>query len=387
MHAQRAYLDYNASAPLLETARTAMLAALDTGGNASSVHAEGRAARRLIEEARREIAALVGGAAEHVTFTSGASEAASMLALPDWRMGRAPLRLERLFVAANDHPCLLGGGHFAPENVHLLPVDRDGLIDPDAVKAILAANGVAGKSLVAIHMANNETGVIQPVADIARVAKEAGALFALDAVQAAGRVRLDMSELAADFLFLSAHKIGGPKGAGALVAASGLVMPVPLVRGGGQEKGHRGGTENVAAIAGFGAAARAAAGTVGQIDVVRALRDEAERAIREIAPAATIYGASAPRLPNTSFFSVPGLKAETAQIAFDLAGIALSAGSACSSGKVGSSHVLAAMGYGEEASALRVSLGMATRAGDIERFASALRGVVARGAEEKSHAA
>ncbi len=387
MHAQRAYLDYNASAPLLETARAAMLAALDAGGNASSVHAEGRAARRLIEEARGAVAALVGGVAEHVVFTSGASEAASMLTSPDWRMGRAPLRLERLFVAASDHPCLLDGGRFAPENVHRLPVGRDGLLDPETVRAVLAKNAIAGKSLVAIHAANNETGVIQPIAEIASAAKQAGALFALDAVQAAGRIALDIADLGADFLILSAHKIGGPKGAGALVAASGLVMPEPLVRGGGQEKGHRGGTENVAAIAGFGAAAREAARAVDLMDGVRALRDEAERAIREIAPHATIFGAAAPRLANTSFFAVPGLKAETAQIGFDLAGIALSAGSACSSGKVGPSHVLAAMGYGEEASALRLSLGLATEVGDIERFATALRGIVARGAGQDIRAA
>lgn len=376
---ERAYLDYNASAPLAASARAAMLSALEVEGNPSSVHAEGRTARRIVEKARRQVAGLVNAGEEHVVFTSGATEAASMLLTPDWRMGRGPLRVSRLLVAASDHPCILGGGSFAPEDVTVLPVLGNGLLDLDALEAALAGHDRAsGMAMVAIHVANNETGVIQPVAEIGRIAKAAGALTVFDAVQAAGRIRLDISEGWADFLILSSHKIGGPKGAGAIVAASGLLMPRPLVSGGGQEKGHRAGTENVAAIAGFGAAAMDAAENLSSMKEVGRRRDAIEAAVLENAPGATIFGKESPRLQNTVFFELPGMKAETAQIAFDLAGIALSAGSACSSGKVGPSHVLKAMGFGENAGALRVSIGISTTDREVEAFRQALAAIVAR---------
>jgi cysteine desulfurase len=240
-------------------------------------------------------------------------------------------------------------------------------------------------ALVALHLANNETGVIQPIAEIGRIAREAGAVVVLDAVQAAGRIPLDISSGYADFMILSGHKIGGPKGVGALVAASDLLMPAPLISGGGQEKGHRGGTENVAAIAGFGAAARQVLLHLGEMDEVRRRRDAIEADILALAPDAVIYGRNAERLPNTSFFTLPGLKAETGQIAFDLAGVALSAGSACSSGRVGPSHVLEAMGHDGE-SGLRVSIGPATTARDVKLFRSALKGIVARRAARKEAA-
>lgn len=387
MGSERAYLDYNATAPLVGAAREAMLAALDAGANASSVHMEGRAARRLIDDARAAVAGLAGADAAHVVFTSGATEAATTLLTPEWRMGRAPLRIVRLLVAASDHPCLLSGGRFAPEDVDVLPVGGDGLLDLAALERALSGEAENGPALLAIHMANNETGVIQPVAEIGRIAKAARALFVVDAVQAAGRVPLDISAISADFLILSSHKIGGPKGAGAIVGASELLMPAPLVRGGGQEKGHRAGTENVPAIAGFGAAAREALAALGHIQAIEVLRDEIERSVREAAPGAVFYGDGAPRLANTSFFSLPGIKAETAQIAFDLAGVALSAGSACSSGKVGPSHVLAAMGHGSEATALRVSIGIGTTRSDIDRFSAVLGKFVARGASQKHRAA
>jgi cysteine desulfurase len=187
-----------------------------------------------------------------------------------------------------------------------------------------------------------------------------------------------MSKPCADYLILSAHKIGGPKGVGAIVAAADLMMPKPLVAGGGQEKGHRAGTENLAGIAGFGAAAAAALEGLGSVDRVRNMRDRFEAALVELVPDAVIFGHAAPRLANTSFFAIPGLKAETAQIAFDLAGVALSAGSACSSGKVGPSHVLAAMGVDEIQGALRVSIGQETSAQDLELFRSALAGIASR---------
>ena len=356
-----------------------MLAALDVDANPSSVHGEGRAARRLIEEARGSVAALVGARPEHVVFTSGATEAASTLLSPDWQMGRAPLRMCRLYVAASDHPCLLSGGRFAGDRVEILPVGGDGVIDLAALGAALDGHDrLEGLPLVAVHAANNETGVIQPVAEIAALVKAAGGILVIDAVQAAGRIPVDISEGYGDYLILSSHKIGGPKGAGAIVARSDLMMPNALLRGGGQEKGHRAGTENPAAIAGFGAAAVEAARNLDSIGAVRAKRDRIEQIIAELAPGAEIFGATAERLPNTTFFAIAGVKAETAQIAFDLAGVALSAGSACSSGKVGPSHVLKAMGHGDNAGALRVSIGHSTGDDDIAMFADALAGVVAR---------
>ncbi|MER8993780.1 cysteine desulfurase [Mesorhizobium sp. M0074] len=379
MAGARAYLDYNASVPLLASARAAVVAALDVAANPSSVHAEGRAARRLIEDARRDVARLVSAKAEHVVFTSGATEAASTLLTPDWQMGRGAVRMSRLYVSEADHPCLLNGGRFPAAQVTRIGVDADGVVRLDVLaEALVQHDKVEGLPLVAIHAANNETGVIQPVGRIAEIVKAAGGILVVDAVQAAGRIPLDMSAGYADYLILSSHKIGGSKGVGAIVAASDLMMPKPLVSGGGQEKGHRGGTENLAAIAGFGAAAREASAGLQTIETVRQRRDEIEAIVKTLVPDAEIFGIGAPRLANTTFFAIAGIKAETAQIAFDLAGVALSAGSACSSGKVGPSHVLKAMGYGDGLGALRVSVGHATSAEDIELFRSALATIVAR---------
>jgi cysteine desulfurase len=379
MAGRRAYLDYNASAPLLPSARTAMLAALEVDANPSSVHSEGRTARRLVEEARRRVADLVNARPEHVVFTSGATEAATTLLTPDWQMGRGATRMARLYVSASDHPCILGGGRFCREQVETIGVDAQGIIDLGALRdALIRHDRAAGLPLVAIHLANNETGVIQPAREIGALVKEAGGILVLDAVQAAGRISLDIAEGYADFLIISSHKIGGPKGAGAIIGASDLLMPRPLVTGGGQEKGHRAGTENLAAIAGFGAAASEALSGLDAVAAVRKMRDAVEAAVLALAPDAEIFGAGAERLANTTFFAVPGLKAETAQIAFDLAGVALSAGSACSSGKVGPSHVLKAMGRGENEGALRVSIGRATTDDEIALFSTALAGILAR---------
>lgn len=379
MAADRAYLDFNASAPLTTGARAAVVEALSMPANPSSVHSEGRSARRLIEEARRDVAALVEAKPEHVFFTSGATEAAATLLSPDWQMGRGALRMARLYVSAADHPCILGGGRFAPDQVEVIGVDRQGVVDLEALRATLGRHERSeGLPLVAIHAANNETGVIQPFAEIAMVVREAGGILVLDAVQAAGRIPLDITKACGDYLILSSHKIGGPKGAGAIVAAADLMMPRPLITGGGQEKGHRAGTENLAAIAGFGAAAREARDGLGRMEEVRALRDEIESFLAASDPDIEFFGSGAERLPNTTYFSIPGLKAETAQIAFDLAGVALSAGSACSSGKVGASRVLKAMGRGDEAGALRLSVGLSTSREEIALFKTALAGILAR---------
>jgi cysteine desulfurase len=379
MAARRIYLDHNASAPLIDAARAAMVDALTIDANPSSVHAEGRAARRTVETARREVAALVNGDPANVVFTSGATEGASWLLTPNWRMGRAPLKVSRLIVCAADHPATLNGGHFPQDAVTRVGVDANGILRLDELASELARQDRgADQVLVAIHLANNETGVVQPAREIADIVRRAGGILVFDAVQVAGRVPLDIADGGADFLILSSHKIGGPKGAGAVVSAGGVLMPEPLIRGGGQEHGHRAGTENVAAIAGFGAAAREAAERLRNSAEVAALRDRFEAAILDIVPDAVIFGRAAPRLPNTTFFAIPGLKAETAQIAFDLEGVAFSAGSACSSGRVGPSHVLAAMGHGAYGGALRVSIGHETTGEELTFFSQALRKLVAR---------
>lgn len=379
MTGRRFYLDWNASAPLLPEARAAMVAALDLTANPSSVHAEGRQAKRLVEEARRDVAALCNAKPDHVVFTSGASEAVALVLTPDWRMGRSPLRYSRLYISSTDHSIVAGGGRFSKDDIVELPVNGDGLLDLDALKhALTEHDRSAGLPLVAVHLANNETGVIQPAAEIAAVVHEAGGVLVLDAVQAGGRISLDITALCADFLILAAHKIGGPKGAGALVGRSDVLMPAPIATGGGQERGHRAGTENYAALAGFGAAARQALAVLARADALREKRGRIEDAIRARVPEAVIFGEKAERLPNTVFFGIPGVKAETAQIAFDLAGVSVSAGSACSSGKVGASRVLKAMGHGEDMSGIRVSIGHSTGADDIAAFATALEGFMSR---------
>ena len=261
------------------------------------------------------------------------------------------------------------------------------MCDLAALEGALAAHDrTEGLPLVAIHLANNETGVIQPARDIAAIVKAAGGVLVLDAVQAAGRIPLDISDGVADYLILSSHKIGGPTGVGALVAASDLMMPRPLVTGGGQERGHRSGTENLSGIAGFGAAARVAREDLARSAELAAMRERVEAAILGLAPDAEIFGQGAERLANTTFFAIPGLKAETAQIGFDLEGVAVSAGSACSSGRVGPSHVLKAMGRDGEGG-LRVSIGHRTTSADIERFSSALSKIMARRTAGRTQAA
>lgn len=379
MDKQRVYLDHNAGAPLLPEARAAMLAALDAGGNASSVHGEGRGARRLVEAARREVAALCNARPEHVVFTSGATEAANLLLSPRWTMGRAPLAFGTLYVNAADHPATLSGGRFDAASVNVFGVDADGIVRLDELEQLLSAHdALNGLPLVAVHAANNETGVIQPLGEIGRIVRAAGGVLVVDAAQAAGRIALDIADASADFLILSSHKLGGPQGAGAIVARADLMMPAPLLRGGGQERGFRAGTENVAAIAGFGAAARVALAAMGEMQRVGDLRDVLEREILLRAPDAVFHGRRTGRLANTANLSLPGIKAETALIAFDVDGIAVSAGAACSSGRVGPSHVLNAMGVADDGGAIRVSLGRQTTQADIERFLDSLSRLLGR---------
>ena len=368
---ERRYFDWNATAPLRPQARAAMLAALDVVGNPSAVHAEGRAARRLIEAARESVAALVGAEPRNVVFTSGGTEANVLALAPVSAAGAAPR--DRLLVSAIEHPSVLAGGRFPAAAVEQVPVTGDGQLDLAALERRLAALG--GHVLVSLMLANNETGVVQPVSEASRLIHAAGGLLHVDAVQGAGRIPCDINTLSADLLTVSGHKIGAPKGVGALVRRDGAgPMPDPLIRGGGQEQGTRAGTENVPGIAGFGAAAAAArAALVAEGARSAALRDRLEVGLKAATPDIVIFGAAVERLPNTTLFAVPGMKAETAVIAFDLEGIAVSSGAACSSGRVQPSHVLAAMGVPAElaGAAVRVSLGPTTAESDIECFIQA----------------
>ncbi|MCB1387117.1 MAG: cysteine desulfurase [Nitratireductor sp.] len=395
MPRERLYLDYNATAPLLDAARAAMNHALETGGNASSVHSEGRAARALVEQARRQLGGAIAAAASQIVFTSGASEAAAHALSPLIRAGGTDIPVSRLYVSAIEHPCVLAGGRFAADRVEILPVTQAGVIDLAALEAALKAHDRSqGSPMVAVMLANNETGAVQPVRQVADLVHAHDGFLVVDAVQAFGRMPLSIADLQAHFVILSSHKIGGPQGAGALVFGDASISPAPMIRGGGQENFQRAGTENVAAIAGFGAAAASADIMRAKSGEIAAWRDSLESGISTICAEAgnkagdPVFfargtghdGALPERLANTSCFAVPGIKAETALIALDLAGIAVSSGSACSSGKVKKSHVLKAMGVNDElaACALRVSAGPQTTKEDAERFLGAFRDITNR---------
>jgi cysteine desulfurase len=378
MMPERSYFDWNATAPLRAQARRAFEEALSLPGNPSSVHAEGRAARRVVEGARQEVAALVGARASDVFFTSSGTEA-NMLALsPGWEAGADKHKSDplcgRLLISAVEHASVRAGGRFAQEAVEEIPVDAQGRIQLAALAESVAKSG---RSLVSLMLANNETGVIQPVAAAAEIVHAAGGLLHVDAVQAVGRIPCDVAALGADLLTLSAHKIGGLKGTGALVRANeDIHLADPLIRGGGQERGLRAGTENVPGIAAFGAAA-AVARRDGPAEAERmlALRERLESGLQSIAPKTVIFGRGAERLPNTTLFTLEGMKAETGVIAFDLEGIAVSSGAACSSGRVQPSHVLAAMGVspGLLRGAVRVSWGFETTESEVEMLLNAWR--------------
>ncbi len=376
----RLYFDWNATAPLLPVAREAMIATLEMTGNPSSVHREGRTIRSEIERARAAIAAIVGTTPSHVTFTSGATEAANHVLTPHFKMGKADLFVSRLIVSAIEHKAIRQGGRFAPENIDQLPVKPSGLVDLDALETMLSAHDrTSGLVMVAVMLANNETGIIQPVAEASALVHAHGGIMVVDGVQAVGRMKVDINALDADFLIISSHKIGGPKGAGALISRGETMMPRPLMVGGGHERGHRSGTENAAAIVGFGAAAREMIETIeSRTKAIGLMRDRLEAGMMNGAPDVVIHGKNVDRLVNTCFFSLPGLKAETGQIAFDMEGVALSAGSACSSGKVGESHVLAAMGLDERHGALRLSIGAEISEADIDEAIEIFGRIAAR---------
>ncbi len=343
----RHYLDHNATSPLQSAARAAMLAAMDVSGNASSVHAEGRAARKLLDDSRAAIARAIGVLAPMVVFTSGGSEANSMA------LTGAPV--QRLLISAIEHPSVLASASASGKSVEMIPVTGDGVVDLDALARMLPG----APALISVMLANNETGVIQPVAEVGRLAQAHGALLHVDAVQGLGRIPVNFGILGADLMTLSAHKLGGPLGIGALVIRDGLPI-TPLIHGGGQELRRRAGTENIAGAAGFAAVVKEGALNI------NGLRDGLEAGLED----AMVFGRGCDRLPNTTCFAVPGMDAETLLMSLDLEGLAVSSGSACSSGKVARSHVLQAMGVAPEISkaAIRVSLGWTTTHQDIEHF-------------------
>lgn len=359
------YLDHNATAPIRPEALTALTAALAAGGNPSSVHAAGRAARARVEQARSQVATLIGAPASTVVFTSGGTEA-NALAVDSAVAGGC----RRLLISAIEHDAVLETAKASGAVVELLPVNGDGRLDLETLAARLAAWDAAdGSPFVALMLANNETGVIQPVAEAAVLVREAGGWLHVDAVQAAGRIAIDSRALGADTLAISSHKLGGPGGAGALTFGPRAKL-VRRLHGGGQERGRRAGTENVAGLAGFGAAAEAALRDLEAAAAQAEWRDAAETAL--IAAGAVAIGRQAPRLPNTLCIAAPGFPAELQVMTLDLAGIMVSAGSACSSGKVKASHVLTAMGLDELAgAAIRVSGGWSTGAQDWKHMVEA----------------
>ena len=384
----RHYLDYNASAPLLDCARESLIEVMNDTGNASSVHFEGRNARKTIEKARSSFASLINFKATNVIFTSGATEAANHVLSPVIRAGGHELKVSKLYMGATEHPCVLQGGRFAKEQIEILPTDKNGILDIDYLDKKLESHDVeAGHPMVAVQIANNETGVIQPIKKIAEVIHKHEGFLVADAVQALGKLPISIEETDADFLIFSSHKIGGPQGVGAIVLRDASVSPMPLIEGGGQENYHRGGTENVAAIAGFGAACEWHQKNLTKNIKIFSLRDSIEEQLDTISREVgnhvarpVFFGKGKERLGNTSCFAVAGVKSETALMALDLDGISVSSGSACSSGKVKRSHVLEAMGASQEEmeGAVRLSLGWEEDKMGTERFLAAWRTIVSR---------
>jgi cysteine desulfurase len=374
------YLDHNATSPLRPECLTAMTAALAVGGNPSSVHTAGRAARVLVEDARAQIAALVNAPTDSVIFTSGATES-NTLALQgavdgaiDQHEAKQGTRITRLFVSAIEHSSILKAAERVAERtpgarLEIIPVTPQGIVDVEALRVQLREG--KGRALVAVMAANNETGIIQPIADVSRVVREAGALLLIDAVPAAGKMKLDFA--LGDYMVLSAHKIAGPQGSGVLIAAAGAPLSAQIV-GGGQQKGLRAGTENLSGIAGFGAAAHSLRDPEGEHARILHLRDQFEMLLKQRAPEVVIFGEDQPRLCSTSCFAIPGVTAETALIAADLDGVMMSSGSTCSSGKVAISHVLAAMGVEAEiaACALRASFGWSSTQHEVHAAVASL---------------
>jgi cysteine desulfurase len=359
------YLDYNATAPVRPEVVSAVTSVLESAGNPSSVHKDGRGAKAKIEAARETIARLAGSTSGTVIFTSGGTEANNLALCSSANQGR------HLIVSAVEHDSVLNVSRDRSDRSSQIPVTRDGIVDVEYLSNELSH--LSERTVVSVMLANNETGVIQPIARVVEVARAHGAIVHCDGVQGPGKIPVNLEELGADLMTLSAHKFGGPQGVGALVIREGAESPGKLLYGGGQEQGHRAGTENVPGIVGFGAAAASVLSDPGEAGRMEALRDKLEAEVCSLGADTFIISTNVPRLPNTSCIVMPGVPAETQVMSLDLAGVRVSAGAACSSGKVSSSHVLRAMGLPEvqNGSAIRVSLGWASQAEDVEHFVEA----------------
>lgn len=370
------YLDHNATSPIRPECLSAVTQALTTGGNPSSVHARGRGARAIMEEARERVAALVKAVPDQVIFTSGATEAnnLALFGAVEGSLHEGDHRITRLFVSAIEHASVAAAARRLVERfpwvrLDVLPVTADGVLDVEALRVALREG--KGRALVAVMAANNEIGTIQPVAAISGLVREAGALLLVDAVPSAGKIDLDFS--LCDYMTLSGHKMGAPIGSGALVVSQGAPFAAQLL-GGKQQKGLRAGTENLSGIAGFGVAASVAMNKGGECDRVAQLRDHFEAALKAAIPDVVIFGAGAPRLVSTSGFAIPGIASQVALMALDLDGVMMSGGSTCSSGKVAVSPVLAAMGVDENLAAggLRASFGWSSTMDDVNAAVASL---------------
>jgi cysteine desulfurase len=381
MSASVTYLDHNASAPLLPEARAAVLKALELTGNPSSVHGHGRALRALVDESRAKVAKASGATREQVVFTGSATEAITQAIVG----GAKALDVQGVVVSAGCHTAAIKAAEASGLPVTQVGLDENGVIRVENIAAAMAR--AEGRLLVAVHLVNNETGVVQPMDRIEVLVGASPHFLFVDAVQALGKIELDFAGRAADMMAVSAHKIGGPQGVGALLM-KGHADQVRLIPGGGQETGRRGGTEATALIAGFGAAAEAFPAYYLAAEPVHIL-ERAVQGLRSLAPNAVIFGEKAERIGNTLYFAVPGLKNAVAMMGLDLTGISISSGSACSSGKVGPSHVLKAMGVPSELSecAMRLSVGWNSTAADIDAFIEGLTEVLERHRERRATAA
>lgn len=374
---KRCYFDYNASVPMTEEAYKTLVANLDIYGNPSSVHKEGLLAKKILENSRLKIAQSLNIKAHNLVFTSGASEAATALLTPHYFIGKSPCFMSHLYIGATEHPCILNGGQFKAENITKIPVLKNGIINYSVFENCLKHHDLAlGLPLVAIQAANSETGVLQDIEHIAKIVHLYKGLLIVDAAQLLGKVVADLNNMGGDFYIISGHKLGGPKNIGAFVASSDIIGPEPLIKG-SQERGRRWGTQAAALCASFAVALCESLEKIHSTDIAQ-LRNYLENKLYEIIPDVIFYGKEGKRLPNTSFFRIPNIEAQTLQMALDLEGFAVSAGSACSSGKVNSSHVLQAMGEEEGVNAIRVSLGAIHNKKNIDNFIEKLSIIMRR---------
>ncbi len=372
MAAISTYLDYNASAPLRPGVSEAVRRGLETPGNPSSVHRTGRVARRLLEESRDAILKIANRAEFRLVFTSGGTEANNLALCGAGQMG-----ITRIIHAGIEHPSVAQSAQKSGLTVETVATGRDGIVDLDEIQERLSSSDTP--ALVSVMSANNETGVIQPVAAIGDLCRAHGALFHTDAVQVFAKADLDVALESADMVSISAHKFGGPLGIGALLFRSDL-HPAASIVGGGQELGYRSGTENLAGVLGFAEAAKQSSADKALGPRLALLRGQLEDGLRNLSSDVVIFGETVNRLPNTTCFGEQGIAAETAVMSLDLAGVAVSAGSACSSGKAARSQVISAMGWDDQlaSASIRVSMGWGSQEQDVERFLSAWKEVRGR---------